>query len=141
MYTGTNRKLGDEEFHHSFSENFTIDRISTHKVSEKSARLLARNFRVKPRPDRPDDAQLAISLQQLTDLLCSDLPAGVEYSLSVGHAAIPFFKQKVYVNFRGHTGNEGQIIVDRIKTLIQSGKPLFFTDNFQLEFATYDFSI
>lgn len=100
-----------------------------------------RGFRIIPDINEPDDMQLTEALQNFIDLTCADLPDGVRYALSVYHPAIPFNGNNLFVNYRGHTGREGEMIVNALRTLIQSSKALSFTDSFRLEIATFDFAI
>lgn len=138
MESGTIQRDCFREKNGLCSDLYRLDSVTIVEISERSARLEVKNFRIIPDENEPDDLQLTEALQQFLDLVCGDLPSGCTYALTVYHPAIPFRGGNIFVNYREHTGRESELVVNLFRTLIQSNTPLSFTDNINFEIAAYD---
>lgn len=115
---------------------FETPRVFT--LSHRTSRLEVKNFRIIPAPDEQPDLQLTEAFQNFLDKTCGTLPEGIRYALIVSHPAFPFDGSNIFVKFRPHTAHEGEKIVNVLRSLIQRGKSLSFTDSFKLEIPTHD---
>lgn len=122
----------------SLSDLYSVESISTRKMGSRARLTHVHNFKITPNVDNdiPHDALLTEALQHFLDAFNDTLPTGVRYALAVRHVEFPFNGSNLFVNYRLHTGREGEIIVNVIRTLIQSSKSLAFTDAFDMEMAT-----
>lgn len=115
---------------------FNVDDIVMRETKNDIYTLDMNGFRILPRPD-PNTSErdrFTAALQTLLNAYVGGLSDDWRYILQISHPEIPIHSGKmIYVNFRKHSESVAGQIAANVHSLIQSSKPLAFTDKFDIQ--------